>query len=108
VAIASIERGIREEGGFREASSFSVPSAGEVRFTSAIDSLERRFYLNTTNGQLIYRAPSGAEEVIAKNVSGLTFTRVNARRLRIKLSMQEKVINKTVNITVDTEITRRN
>jgi hypothetical protein len=75
--------------GIREASSFSIPQADRVQFTSGIDGVERSFFVAGSN--LIYDPDitvTGNEKIIADNIETLVFLGISSNQVQIQLHLE--------------------
>jgi type II secretory pathway component PulJ len=91
--------------GLLEAKAFTIAGTGDIRFTSGLDSRQRRFYLN--NGWLVYDPdvsnPDTAEEKnIVNNISNLVFADLSgASKKIVAIDLSVSKVVKGTNRTID-------
>lgn len=91
--------------GLLDAKTFTIDSPQAVRFTSGIDSKERRFYLQ--DNKLMYDPDTSVgldETAVLDNISSLTFTASLENPTRVILielivSKEVKGVNKTISLS---------
>ena len=111
IAMEKMVRGVEGRHGIREASNpvERYSSNTEIRYTSGIDNVTRRFYLSS--GEIWYdpdTSPGGGER-IAENVTGLTFPVSGSSDIVIiDLNMGKQVKDKMISIDLSTQVTLRN
>jgi hypothetical protein len=112
IAMEKMVRGVSGINGIRgaRANETTLTSSTNIEYTSNIDGIERRLYLN--GNQIIYdpnTSTADDEYSIAENVrtSGLTFGR-NNDIIRIELGLQDNVGDRVINVNLFTKVKLRN
>lgn len=111
-AMEKMVRGVNGMNGIREAETVSLASSSNIRYTSAIDSVERSFYLSS--GNIIYDPSTSAandEFSIAENVrsSGLSFSvSADGKIVTINLGVGNQVMGKNIYVDLTTKVQLRN
>ncbi len=109
IAMAKMMRGINGNYGIMDAkaNTVNVPNVTTVVFTG-VDNASRSFYLS--NKMLKYDGPTKSGYVIAKNVSGLEFSKepYPSNRLNMGLGMQQMVKSRLMSVTLYTAAKVRN
>jgi len=108
LAMEKMVRGVDGRNGVREANDVTCPIDTDIRYTSGIDGIQRRFWLN---GSEIWHTPDYSidedGDPIVKDVSNLQFT-VSGDMVTINLGMQEMVTGKTIDVNLSTSVKLRN
>ncbi|GEM_PF-1620003 len=97
--------------GIREATSFTIPTADTIRFTSGLDGTERSFYLS--GDKIMYdpdTSSSGDEVMLTGGVTSLSFTPISGsdRRININMAMEKGLLDRKVSQGLETDVTIRN
>ena len=114
IAMEKMMRGVRGIDGIREADSVTLISSNVLEYTSAIDLVERSFYLSGTD--LMYDPDTtiaSNEYSIAENLTttppGLIFSlNANEDIVTIELSMSDRVRDRVINASLTGHVKLRN
>lgn len=111
-AMEKMVRGVNGMNGIREANTVSIISGSTIRYTSAIDSVQRSFYLSS--GKIMYDPSTTVadnEYSIAENVrsNGLSFSlSADSKIVTISLGMGTQVRDKNIYVDLATKVQLRN
>ena len=123
IAVEQMVKGTRGAGearwhGIREANVFALPNGNRIDYSSPFDTITRSFYLNGTgvvydpditvlnNEEVIYDLAPGGNP--ADYTTQLTFTQVNARLVQIALVVSQRVRDKWIRASYETNVDVRN
>ena len=123
VAVEHMVKGTRGVGearwnGIREANVFTLPNGNRIDYSNPFDAITRSFYLNGTgvvydpditvddNEEVIYDLAPGGNP--ADYTTQLTFTQVNVRLVQIALVVSQRVRDKWIRASYETNVDVRN
>jgi len=114
LAMEKMVRGVSGRNGLREADTVT-PLGNGIAYRSAIDAVERSFYLNVAGDTIMYdpntadpnAAPFAITDNVRTDIPGLTFV-LTGTMVTITLQMRDTVRGKAIDVDLSTAVKMRN
>lgn len=115
IAMEKLIRGVKvpaedKKHGIREATSFILPNTSSIKFTSGLDNRTRSFYLS--GNEIIYYYPyillGDNKVIVAEGIKSLSFDTISDRKVKISITLEKYILNKPINVSLETIVTIRN